>query len=84
MISDRSIDIFVSTQIERRLHMLCSLSNLKEQDVERIKSLETDLGQTLLAFSCHDVSPAILDGEKLEKLQSAEKDLGISLVAVNA
>ena len=64
--------------------MLCSLSNLKEQDLSQIQSLETDLGQTLLAFSCHDASPAALDAEKLEKIQALEKHLGISLVAVDA
>lgn len=64
--------------------MLCSLSNLGENDLEKIKSLETDLDQTLLAFSCHDASPATLDAGKLEKIQAVEKDLGISLVAVSA
>jgi hypothetical protein len=64
--------------------MLCSISSLKDQDLEKIKSLESELDQTLLAFSCHDLSPATLDENKLGKIQALEKDLGISLVAVSA
>ncbi|BEQ16731.1 hypothetical protein [Desulfoferula mesophila] len=64
--------------------MICSLSNLKEQDIAKIKQLESDLGQTLLAFSCHAIQPAKLNEAKLGKVQSLEKSLGISLVAVQA
>ncbi|MCG8617069.1 MAG: hypothetical protein MI802_12690 [Desulfobacterales bacterium] len=64
--------------------MLCSLSNLKEQDVQEIRNIESDLGITLLAFSCHDVEPSILEKEKLDKIQSIEKKLGLSLVAVES
>lgn len=64
--------------------MLCSLSNLKEQDVREIRNIESDLGITLLAFSCHDVEPSILEKEKLDKIQSIEKKLGLSLVAVES
>lgn len=62
--------------------MLCSLSNLKNQDIDQIRQLESDLGITVLAFSCHDAKPDSLNNEALEKIQSAEKKLGISLVAV--
>ncbi|MEH0018101.1 MAG: hypothetical protein V6Z89_00540 [Desulfobacter sp.] len=63
--------------------MLCSLSNLKVQDIEQIKALEADLGVTVLAFSCHDTEPTILDKDTLERIQSLENKLGLSLVAVN-
>ena len=63
--------------------MLCSLSNLKEQDLDQIKALENELGQTLLAFSCRDFNVASLDEAKLSKIQSLEKQLGISLVALD-
>lgn len=63
--------------------MLCSLSNLKENDIEKIKTLETDLGMTVLAFSCHDAKPVQLDAEALKKIQALENKLGLSLVAVN-
>ncbi len=63
--------------------MICSLSsNLKETDVEQIKQLESELGVTVLAFSCHDFKPTELDKVSLDKIQSLEKNLGISLVAV--
>lgn len=64
--------------------MLCSLSNLKEQDLEQIRALEAELGIPVLAFSCHDSKPAPLDEEKLKKIQEAEKKMGLSLVAVQA
>jgi hypothetical protein len=64
--------------------MLCSLSNLAEKDLEQIRSLETELGHTLLAFTCHAADPAALDEGKLAKVQALESSLGISLVAVSA
>lgn len=62
--------------------MLCSLSNLKQPDVDQIKQLESELGITLLAFSCHNTKPSVLDKKALEKIQFAENKLGLSLVAV--
>lgn len=62
--------------------MLCSLSNLKDKDILQIKELESELGITMLAFSCHDAEPALLNNETLEKIQSMENKLGLSLVAV--
>jgi hypothetical protein len=64
--------------------MLCSLSDLKDQDLTEIRSMESDLGVTLLAFSCHETSPAALDGDKLGKVQALEQKLGLALVAVEA
>ena len=64
--------------------MLCSLSNLKDQDLAEIRSMESDLGLTLLAFSCHATAPAALDADKLGKVQALEEKLGMSLVAVEA
>jgi hypothetical protein len=63
--------------------MLCSLSKLEQKDVDRIKALESDLDKTILAFSCHDLSPSSLDGGNLEKIKTLEKEMGISLVAVD-
>ncbi|GAB6146661.1 hypothetical protein [Desulfocicer niacini] len=62
--------------------MLCSLSNLQQSDVHQIKQLESELGITLLAFSCHETKPTVLDKNALEKIQFAETKLGLSLVAV--
>jgi hypothetical protein len=64
--------------------MICSLSNLKSQDLDQIRTMEAEVGQPLLAFSCHDFSPATLSAEKLEKIQALEKKLGVALVAVNS
>lgn len=63
--------------------MLCSLANLQNQDLDKVKSLETELSHTILAFSCHNSAPAPLDEDKLTKIQALEKELGILLVAVD-
>ena len=63
--------------------MICSLSNVENVDLNKIKAIEKDLGVTLLAFSCHDTAMATVDAEVLKKIQALEKDLGVSLVAVN-
>jgi hypothetical protein len=63
--------------------MLCSLSNLNNQDLEQIQSLEAELGKPLLAFSCHRTAPAMLAKTELDKIQNLEKKLNISLVAVD-
>lgn len=62
--------------------MICSLSNLKDQDLDQIRALEAELGQPLLAFSCHDIQPAIVDDENLKKIEALEKKLKMSLLAV--
>jgi hypothetical protein len=62
--------------------MICSLSNSKNVDIDKIKAIEKELGVTLLAFSCHKTAMADVDAEVLKKIQAYEKDLGVSLVAV--
>ncbi len=62
--------------------MLCSLSNLDEARLEKIKSLENDIGKNLLSFSCHDLTPADLSDGDLEKVKNLESSLGVSIVAV--
>ncbi|MGM0454077.1 MAG: hypothetical protein ACQERN_13020 [Thermodesulfobacteriota bacterium] len=62
--------------------MLCSLSTLSETDLKAINDLENSLQKPLLAFSCHNVDPAMVSGEELEKIQALEQKLGMSLVAV--
>ncbi len=63
--------------------MICSLSTISAQKLESIQSLEAELGKTLLAFSCHDLTPSRLDKTQLEKIRELEKRLGMSLVAVD-
>lgn len=64
--------------------MLCSLSNLDDRDLDRIRTLENEMGKTLLAYSCHRASPSDLADGELDKIRSLEKDLGLALVAVDA
>ncbi len=62
--------------------MICSLSTPTSQDLDQIRALETELGQPLLAFSCHNIRPAVVDDEKLKKIEALEEKLGMSLLAV--
>ncbi len=62
--------------------MLCSLSKIDDSGLEKIKTLEEELGKSLLSFSCHDIEPAALKDEELEKVKSLESSLGVSLVAI--
>jgi hypothetical protein len=64
--------------------MICSLSNLSENDLKEINQLETEIKAPLLAFSCHDVSSAILTDDALVKVEALEKKLGISLLALSS
>lgn len=64
--------------------MICSLSNLSENDLKEINQLETEIKAPLLAFSCHDVSSAILTDDALVKVEALEKKMGISLLAVSS
>ncbi len=49
--------------------MLSSLSSLDDSGLEKIKSLEKELGKSLLSFSCHDLTPAELNDNDLEKVK---------------
>ena len=62
--------------------MICSFSNLTENDLKEINQLETEIKAPLLAFSCHDVKSAVLTDDALAKVEGLEKKLGINLLAV--
>ena len=62
--------------------MLYSFSTLDNANLEAIQTLEKELGQTLLSFSCHDIAPAVIDDDALSKIGALEKKLGVVLVAV--
>jgi hypothetical protein len=65
--------------------MLCSIATrVDESKLQVINDLEKDLGKTILAFQCHQVSPSRLSTEELRKIQEVETRLGISLIAVDA
>jgi hypothetical protein len=54
--------------------MLCSLSKIESSSLEAIQSLENDLGKPLLAFSCYDINPAIVEDKELEQINALEKN----------
>ena len=65
--------------------MLCSLAtNVDNTALKTITDLEKDLGKTLLAFKCHDLSPSMLDMDQVDKIREVESRLGVSLVAVDS
>jgi hypothetical protein len=57
--------------------MLCEIARkLEDDDLEKIQTLEHDLGTTLVAFSCRS-----LDAAREEKLQKIMDELGPMLQA---
>lgn len=62
--------------------MLCSLTNLNDQDLNAIQELEASLDKPLLAFTCRTYEAAELTSEELGRIQDLENRLGISLLAV--
>ncbi len=62
--------------------MLCNLSNLRQEQVDAIRSLEKSIGNTLLAYSCREVDVAKLNEDQLRQIKDLEGRLGVALVAV--
>ena len=62
--------------------MLCSLSSLEENKLEKVRTLENELGKRLLSFTCHDLAPTELKDDELNKIKTLESELGVALVAV--
>lgn len=63
--------------------MLCSIGKIEENQLEAIKSLEEELGKTILAFQCGgETKPAKLDEKQLERIRKMEEKLQLTLVAV--
>ena len=57
--------------------MFCEITRkLEDDDLEKIQTLENDLGITLVAFSCRSLDPA-----REEKLQKIMDELGPMLQA---
>jgi len=57
--------------------MICEIArSLEDRDLEKIQTLEQDLGLTLVAFSCRSLDPA-----REEKLQRMMDELGPQLLA---
>ncbi len=64
--------------------MVYTLANVPEEKLSEIKTLEQELGTSLLAMSQVEVQPARLDRDKLSRIQTLENELGVVLVAVNS
>ena len=64
--------------------MLYSLSNIPEDKLAEIQSIEAEIGQSLLAFTEVKAEPARLDREKLAKIRELEESLGVVWVAVKS
>jgi hypothetical protein len=63
--------------------MICSIGKIEQRELEEIKSLEKELGKTVLAFQCSsDIQPARLSDSQLQRLREIEEKLSLSLVAV--
>ncbi len=62
--------------------MICSYAPMDEKKLDSLKHLEKELGQTLLAYSCHDMKPAELTPEQVERLKKVEEELGVVIVAL--
>ena len=62
--------------------MICSISNLKPDQLTRLQSLEKELGQTLLAINFQEVEISSPKDEAIKKIQAAEAELGVVLLAV--
>lgn len=57
--------------------MFCEITRkLEDDDLEKIQSLEKDLGLTIVAFSCRSLDPA-----REERLQQVMQELGPQLQA---
>jgi len=65
--------------------MMCSLAtNVGTQQLDEIRSLELQLGTTLLAYGCHELQPAKKSDEQLAEIKKLEGKLGVVLVAVES
>ncbi len=60
--------------------MLCDIArSIPDDQLERIKALEADLGLTIVAFSCRSLDP-----KREERLQKMMEELGPQLQAAPA
>ena len=63
--------------------MLCSLAGkLGDAELDEIRQLERELDVTVLAYSCYQTEPAMVDERQLARIRELEERLGVSLVAV--
>jgi len=61
--------------------MLCNVSKLDQDKLDKISALEKELGKTLVAYTCSELDAAKLDDAQLSRLKQVEDELNVSLVA---
>ncbi len=61
---------------------LYSLAGLGNDQLQQIKSLEKQLGKTIIALKGHETNLAELSTEQLAMLKQSEGKLGLTLIAV--
>jgi len=75
--------INININIEEENIMLCSIGKIEEKQLDEIRSLEEELGKTILAFQCGgETKPAALDEKQLQRIRDLEEKLHLTLVAV--
>lgn len=62
--------------------MMCNLSKIQESQLQAVKETEKKLNKTLLAFTCHDLSPDPLTDDELRTVRELERQTGLVIVAV--
>ena len=62
--------------------MLCTLAKLEKEKLAEVQSLEKNIGKTLIAFACKDISIDPLKDNELSEIKKVEQKLNVSLVAV--
>ena len=62
--------------------MICSFARVQEDKLQEIRSLEAEIGKTLLAYSCQDVTAAPLSDGDLVKIRDLENKIDLVLLAV--
>ncbi|WP_300672725.1 hypothetical protein [Desulfoluna sp.] len=63
--------------------MICAASNLDTGKLGAIKTLEQEIGKTIVAYSCSDPKPSNLTEEEIRKIKALEEKLAVTLVAFN-
>ena len=59
---------------------LCSLATRLDQgQLDEIGALEKELGVPVLAFACHQMDPAAIDGDQVAKIAALENKLIVAL-----
>ena len=64
--------------------MLFNIAQLDEATLKSIQTLEQEIGQTLVAFTGIDATPARVSEADLARIQELESELEITLVAVES